>query len=108
MIKGVTMIKGEIMIILYIKVVAMIKGVLHDNSHVIMIIVPIMIILFIKGITMIIGIIMMGRMYSITNSSILMKFDDEYDGLVHGNMYQLPYVPKMGLAPISPLTGALP
>ena len=37
-----------------------------------------------------------------------MLFDDEHDGLVHGNMYRLPYLPMMGLAPISPLGGALP
>ena len=44
----------------------------------------------------------------ITNLSIWMIFDDEYDSLVYGNMHQLPYLPQMGLAPISPLTGALP
>ena len=37
-----------------------------------------------------------------------MLFDDEHDGMVHENMYQLPYLPMMGLAPISPLSGALP
>ena len=43
----------------------------------------------------------------IFNLSILIGLNDEYDGLV-SMIHHLPHLPQMGVAPISPLVGALP
>ena len=44
--------------------------------------------------------------HTIYHQSILIRLNDKCDGLV-SMMHQLPHMPKMGLAPISPLPGAL-